>query len=125
VQREPILIFDGDCAFCSSSIRLVKKVISSHPQIKPFQWTDLSTLGLTEKECRESVQFYKDQNNRFSGAQSFAQFLILSSKPWNLFGYFLELPLIKWIAKIFYGLIAKNRYRLPGGTPACKLPENE
>jgi predicted DCC family thiol-disulfide oxidoreductase YuxK len=125
VSNEPILIFDGDCAFCSSSIRLITKVIGNHPEIKPFQWTDLQTLGITQKECLNAVQFYKDNENRYSGAQAFAQFLKLSNQPWKIIGYILDLPIIKWISKVIYGIVAKNRYRLPGGTPACKLKEGD
>jgi len=125
VSKEPILIFDGDCAFCSSSIRLITKVIQNHPKIKPFQWTDIESLGITQKECLSAVQFYKNETNRYSGAQAFSQFLKLSNQPWKLLGYFLDLPIIRWVSKVIYSLVAKNRYRLPGGTPACKMKKDE
>jgi hypothetical protein len=31
-------------------------------------------------------------------------------------------PPISWIAAIAYHYVSVNRYRLPGGTPACAVP---
>ena len=119
----PILIFDGDCAFCSSSIRLIAKVIRKHPEIKPYQWLDLKNYGVSKEACTTAIQFYKSEKKRYSGARAFAQFLILSNYPWRILGFLLELPLINWIAQLIYVGVARNRYRLPGGTPECKLKD--
>jgi predicted DCC family thiol-disulfide oxidoreductase YuxK len=125
MTRGAILLFDGDCAFCSSSIRLIMRVIKKHPEIKPYQWIDLTNYGISKEECTKSIQFYKSESKRFSGAQAFAQFLILSNYPWKILGFTLELPLIKGISKLLYGVVARNRYRLPGGTPECKLKKTD
>ena len=125
MTRAPILIFDGDCAFCSSSIRLISKAIRKHPEIKPYQWIDLTHYEISKEECTKAIQFYKSEKKTYSGARAFAQFLILSNYPWKILGFLLELPLINWIARIIYGVIARNRYRLPGGTPECKLKDGD
>ncbi|NBR22590.1 MAG: hypothetical protein EBU08_02135 [Micrococcales bacterium] len=31
---------------------------------------------------------------------------------------------LRWFAAPTYRLVAKYRHKLPGGTPACKLPQN-
>jgi len=31
-------------------------------------------------------------------------------------------PPISWLAALAYHVISVNRYRLPGGTPACAVP---
>ena len=33
-----------------------------------------------------------------------------------------ETPPFAWVASAAYKWIAKNRHRLPGGTPACSMP---
>ncbi|PXX54790.1 hypothetical protein DFR70_12384 [Nocardia tenerifensis] len=32
------------------------------------------------------------------------------------------IPPINWLTAALYHLVAVNRHRLPGGTPACTLP---
>lgn len=123
MSNGPILIFDGDCGFCTSSIKLIKKLIHKHPEIKPYQQTDLPSLGISREECQSAIKFFQESERIFSGAQAFAQFLKLSSPPWKLIGYFLDLPGIKWFSEFVYRLIARNRYHLPGGTPACELKD--
>jgi predicted DCC family thiol-disulfide oxidoreductase YuxK len=41
---------------------------------------------------------------------------------WKAVGVVLQVPPISWLAALVYVVVAKNRHRLPGGTPACKLP---
>ena len=123
MANEPIFLFDGDCAFCSSSIRLMTKVVSQHPEIQPYQWIQLNKYGIKKEDCIKAVQFYKNEEKVYSGSQAFAQFLILSNYPWKIIGFLLEFPIVNWISKLLYGFVARNRYRLPGGTPECKLKE--
>jgi predicted DCC family thiol-disulfide oxidoreductase YuxK len=40
---------------------------------------------------------------------------------WRIAGRVLLLPGVSWIAARAYRSIARNRHRLPGGTPACQL----
>jgi len=35
------------------------------------------------------------------------------------------LPGISWLAAKAYRLVANNRYRLPGGTPACAVVDKD
>ncbi len=117
----PIFIYDGDCAFCSSSVRLISRFVKNTPPMKPYQWCDLIALGLTETECREKAQFVLGQYRKFSGADAFAELFKAASFPWKLVGILLSLPIIRNISRLVYKIIAANRYRLPGGTPTCGL----
>jgi hypothetical protein len=36
----------------------------------------------------------------------------------------MALPGIRQLAGVVYRLVAKYRHKLPGGTPACKLPQS-
>ena len=55
-----------------------------------------------------------------SGHEAIAAMLGSSGPISRLAGRFLLLPGISWIAAKVYALVAANRHRLPGGTPACK-----
>ena len=86
----------------------------------PYQRTDLSALGLTLQECEQAVQ-YVSASGKESGHLAITQGLIDSKTFWSLAGYVLKWPVITSIALVIYHWVAKNRRRLPGGTPACSL----
>jgi predicted DCC family thiol-disulfide oxidoreductase YuxK len=39
----------------------------------------------------------------------------------GLLGRLIRLPVMRTVAAAAYHLVANNRHRLPGGTPACRL----
>ena len=41
VPELPLLIFDGDCAFCSSSVRVGQRRIKRMPRAEPYQFLEL------------------------------------------------------------------------------------
>jgi predicted DCC family thiol-disulfide oxidoreductase YuxK len=88
--------------------------------IAPYQQTDLAALGLTLEECEQAVQ-YASTNGIQSGHLAIAQGLIDSKTLWSLAGYVLKWPVVTSVAFVVYHWVAKNRHRLPGGTPACAL----
>ncbi len=117
-----VLIFDGDCAFCSSSARLLRKMTRHKIPIEPYQKLDLESLGLTSELTSKAV-YFASGTTRYVAAAAIAQALIESKTIWALAGWFLKLPVIRNIAKPIYYLVAANRHRLPGGTPECQLPQ--
>jgi predicted DCC family thiol-disulfide oxidoreductase YuxK len=115
-----VLIFDGDCKFCSSSTRAFVRMTKNRIPAAPYQRTNLSALGLTLQECEQAVQ-YVSENGIQSGHLAIAQGLIDSKTIWSLAGYVLKWPVITSIAFVAYHWVAKNRHRMPGGTPACSI----
>jgi predicted DCC family thiol-disulfide oxidoreductase YuxK len=118
-----VLIFDGDCAFCSSSARLLRRMTNNKIVIEPYQKLDLGSLGLTSELTSKAVYFVSG-SKRFVAAAAIAQALIESKTIWALAGWLLKLPVVRNIAKPIYYLVAANRHRLPGGTPECQMPES-
>ena len=51
----PVLIFDGDCAFCTTSVNTLADLLPASPELVPYQRTDLSQYGLTEQDAAEQV----------------------------------------------------------------------
>ena len=99
MENQIVVIFDGECAFCKSSIEWIEQrlVIDS----KPFQQTDLAKYGLTYQQCSQSVQVIT-HSTALAGAAAIAFLLkkrgnrllslfITASGPFGRFGY-------KWIA---------------------------
>lgn len=121
----PILIFDGDCAFCTSSVTWSKRLIKRLPTTQPYQFTDLAALGLTAEQCNLAVQYVDAQRRVQSGEDAVRAVLLASGRGWWLLGVFLGLPGIHWLSGVVYRWVARNRQRLPGGTAACALPPRE
>ena len=118
----PTLVFDGDCAFCSSTARFLRRWVPTDADIVPWQRADLTLLGLNAAECERAVQWVGPRG-RSSGALAFAHFLRSARAPWGYAGVVLCLRPVQLVARPAYEVIARNRHRLPGGTPACKMPD--
>jgi predicted DCC family thiol-disulfide oxidoreductase YuxK len=124
VQVQPTLVFDGDCAFCSSSIRWAERWCRPAVRFVPWQELDLAAHDLTEQQVRSAVQYLPVRSTSpvRSGAAAAARTLLRSRWPWRPLGALMLLPPFSWVAAVAYRLIAANRYRLPGGSPACAVP---
>ncbi|QKJ25610.1 DUF393 domain-containing protein [Aquiluna borgnonia] len=115
-----VLVFDGDCSFCSSSARLFQKLTKGRVDIEPYQFANLEVLGLRAEDCERAVQFVSE-GQRFEGHLAIAQALKASKTGWAIAGYLLTLPVITSAAFVVYAWVSNNRHKLPGGTPACAV----
>lgn len=116
-----LFIFDGDCAICSTSARLLRKITKNRIPIKPYQRLDLASLDLSEELTSKAVYFLSN-GKRHVAAAAVAEILIQSRTIWAVAGLILKLPIIRSLARVVYYVIAANRHRLPGGTPECQRP---
>lgn len=115
----PLLLFDGDCAFCTSCVRFLEKRIHPDAEIVAWQLTDLTKLGVTEEQAADALQLIRPDGAISSGHRAVAAMLSTAGPIWRAIGRILLLPGISWTAARAYRLVATSRHRLPGGTPAC------
>jgi len=116
-----VLVFDGDCGFCTSSARFLQRrvVRDGTTRIAPWQRLDLDELGLTEDQCRAAVQWVGGDGQVASGHAAIAATLRAGHSVWRPVGALLVAPGFSWLAARLYSWISDHRYALPGGTPAC------
>ena len=121
----PLLVFDGDCAFCSSSVRFAQRWIGRMPPVVPYQHADLEALGLTAAACETAVQYVARDHRVYAAEDGVSALLLAAGKGWWLLGALMRVPGIHWLSGVAYRWVARNRHRLPGGTAACavRLPE--
>lgn len=117
----PLVVFDGDCAFCTTSVHVIRDRIKPEADFVPWQRLDLTSLELTEEQVERAVQWL-DDDGRASGAKAVALLLQRAARPWRAVGRIMMLPPFSWLAAAVYRVIANNRQRMPGGTPACAFP---
>jgi predicted DCC family thiol-disulfide oxidoreductase YuxK len=114
-----VLVFDGDCAFCTSCARLLER-IGPEAEVIAWQVADLDELGITAAQAAEAVRWVEADGTVRSGHEALAAALGTAAGPvWQLFGRSLLLPGVSSLAAATYRLVARNRHRLPGGTLAC------
>jgi predicted DCC family thiol-disulfide oxidoreductase YuxK len=119
----PILVFDGDCAFCSTSARFAQRWIvrGRAISVEPWQQLDLVQLGLTEDQCLAAVQWVGEGGQVASGHAAFAAILRAGHPVWRPVGVLLVAPGLSWVAGKVYAWLSAHRYQMPGGTPACRV----
>jgi predicted DCC family thiol-disulfide oxidoreductase YuxK len=118
----PVLVFDGDCAFCTNCAHALER-IGPDAEIVAWQLTDLTELGITAEQASDAVQWVEVDGTIRSGHEAIAAVLSTAGPLWKLMGRAILLPGISWLAAKAYRLVANNRYRLPGGTPACAVTD--
>jgi hypothetical protein len=52
-----LFLFDGDCGFCSTWVRVLERRLPRFPRAIPSQWADLDTLGLTAEDVAHNSWF--------------------------------------------------------------------
>lgn len=118
-----ILVFDGDCAFCTRAASFITTRIRPGTDIRAWQTLDLEPLGITEEQCSTAVQWVSDSRETRSGAAAITAMLREAGRGWAALGAFGELPGVRSLAAGTYRVVASNRHRLPGGGPACEMPD--
>ncbi|MFC4056853.1 thiol-disulfide oxidoreductase DCC family protein [Planomonospora corallina] len=121
MTNRPVLIYDGDCGFCAASVRFAERRIGVRAHVTPWQRADLPALGTTPERADREV-LWVEHGRVYGGAQAAARLLVAAGGPWSVLGHALRTPPLRWAAHGLYRLVAANRHRLPGGTPACSLP---
>jgi predicted DCC family thiol-disulfide oxidoreductase YuxK len=124
----PVLLYDGDCAFCTSCARLIERHIPTTAEVTPWQFADLEALGVSQHDAEASVQWIDLGAGRrltAAGPAAIARLLVDAGSYWRPLGWLLDRAPVRWIAGPAYRWIARNRHRLPGGTVACRPPQAE
>ncbi|MBG6212956.1 MAG: DUF393 domain-containing protein [Cryobacterium sp.] len=120
VTVRPILIFDGDCGFCTTGVAWLGQALAVMPMATPSQGADLASLGLT-------------------GADGFARgWLVVAGRPFGraatvaallrqqpravlgLLGWPGTVSPLSWAAEGCDRLVGRYRFELLGGTPVCR-----
>jgi predicted DCC family thiol-disulfide oxidoreductase YuxK len=119
-----VLIYDGDCGFCATTVAWLQKRLRTPVTVVPWQEiADLEEVGLGFEDVSTAVWWVDVYGRRSRGAQAVARLFRLCRMPFPVFGAVMRVPPVSWLAAAVYELIARNRYRLPGATAACAAPQ--
>ena len=116
------LIFDGDCGFCTTAASWAVRHSKVPIHSLPWQFTDVTRFGLLIPQAQAHVWLVVGEE-KFRGHEAIAKWLILQpNKLYKAAGQIMFIPPFCFIFAGLYRMVARFRHKLPGGTPACKLP---
>ena len=118
------LVYYGDCAFCTSSVRWATRLRMRADVVVAWQHTDLAPLRLTQQQCEDAVQLVTPART-WSGHEAVAPLMLRSPFYWKHVGALLLTPPVSWLARWVYRWVADHRDLMPGGTAACALPAEQ
>jgi predicted DCC family thiol-disulfide oxidoreductase YuxK len=121
MNRDALLIYDGDCAFCKNSLRLAIKHLPDLPRYAAYQKLDLESIGLDLGQVQAQVWLI-DGSRKLGGHLAVAwMFSNQKNLGWKSIGWLLKF--FSPISACVYAWVAKNRHRLPGGTKECSIED--
>lgn len=122
-RASPLLVFDGDCGFCTRSARWIQRKLPDGVGVEPWQALDLDELGLTVDDVTGAAWWLSpDRPRPARGHEAIGRALAAAGGAWGTVGRLIVRRPGSWLARPVYAVIARNRHRMPGGTPACETP---
>jgi predicted DCC family thiol-disulfide oxidoreductase YuxK len=119
-----VLLYDGDCGFCTSAARWLKRLGCTLEPV-PYQfWPHLEEHGISPEQASGSLHVV-DGPRVYVAHEAVAHALESSAAPLHPIGRLVRSRPVAPIAAAAYHWVTEHRDRLPGGTPACALPAEE
>lgn len=118
-----MLIYDGDCGFCTTCAEWAQRRLPPGTTVVPWQFAgDLAAYGLTVDDVTTAAYWVDERGRTHRAERGVAAALRAMGGVWSLAGRALGAAPLRVLAGPAYRLLARYRYRLPGGTAACRLP---
>ncbi len=123
---DPVIIYDGECRFCQWSVRRIRKL----DRRQQFEYAPRQTEGidarfpvLTESDFNTGLRLI-DGEAVHVGADAIYQ-IYRHIPPYSLIAWLYRIPPFTQLARLGYGIIARNRHRfgrVECDTDVCAVP---
>ena len=129
-ESKAVVLFDGDCAFCQRSVRILKGLdwfgrLAFQNARDQAHWPASAEPLALERLVEEMHVVTPDRQHAYAGFRAFRWMawripLTMLSAP------FLYLPGVLWAGNRVYRWIARNRYSLvPCHDGVCQIPKKD
>lgn len=128
-QKKPLIIlFDGVCKFCHSSVQFViKRDDNNRFVFCPIQSTKgqqlINQFGLSEIGLTSMILIDEEKNRSYIKSTAALHIARQLNMPWPLLFAFIILP--RFIRDRVYEFIGSHRYQWFGKFDSCWIPDNE
>jgi NADH dehydrogenase len=119
-----ILVYDGDCGFCTTAARWAARKFRHGERAEAWQFLGEGLLeqhGLSLENVQEAAWWVDGRGLRERGHRAVGRALLAGGGVRRMVGWFVLTPPPSWFAAGVYWVVGRWRYRLPGGTPACRV----
>jgi predicted DCC family thiol-disulfide oxidoreductase YuxK len=124
-EKEPIVVFDGECAFCRHWAQDLNRFLSRAPHAVASSSVNLDELGLSRRDIERSVWLITPTKH-LSGAAAIAA--IFRGQPefhWRLLGHLLDTWPVSLLAELGYKVVSASRKFLPApSSTRCDAPQH-
>lgn len=118
MPERPLLVFDGDCAFCRYCVDYARLVTGETVEYRPFQEVGDAFPEIGEEAFRSSIQLLYPDGRTRSGALAAFEVLGLGSRGRFWLFCYRYLPLFGALSECLYRFTARHR---PGFHRLCRV----
>ncbi len=122
-----ILFFDGECAFCSKSVRRVFRFdCRGNVTFAPLQGELSREMGFSHHAAKDGgtmVLLRESDGEAFTHSDAWSELANALGGWWRIFTVARLIP--KVLRDAAYRWVAANRYRLMGKSDTCEMPDPE
>ena len=122
---EPVILFDGTCAFCERSVRFIATRDNGHFKFGASQNPEgqaiLARFGTTREAAKSLILIEGDQ--LYLRSDAVLRIAQRMNAPWKFAGVFLWVP--RPVRDVVYRCVAAVRHRIAGRSNACEIPPPE
>jgi predicted DCC family thiol-disulfide oxidoreductase YuxK len=105
----PVMLYDGDCAFCQRWIEKWRRMTGYRISYEPYQKVITEYPQVTAEQCREAVQLILPEGAVFSGAHAVLKALALCEKFPGLLRAYEKFPWFGRFSEWCYQRVATHR----------------
>ena len=106
--NRPVLIYDGDCAFCAYQVRYWQRLTGDAVDYQPYQAVASRYPGIMPGEFAGAIQLLTPQGQRYSGAEAAFRVLAAGGRTASLACY-RYLPGCSWLSEALYRFVSRHR----------------
>ncbi len=118
MSPEPLLVYDGDCAFCCYCVDYAKAATGPAVAYRPYQQVHQNFPQISQQQFREAIQLILPSGAVHSGAGAALLTLSLGKHPQLWYRLYSAVPLFRVICEWCYRFVARHR---SGCYRACRL----
>ena len=118
-----VLIFDGDCGFCTVAARWAEKGFERGEVAIAWQTIGadgIGVIGLTLDDVRSAAWWINAKGERERGHRAVGEALKAGGGWRTAVGTMCLSAPTSWLALVVYRAVVKWRYLLPGSTEVCR-----
>lgn len=119
-----ILVYDGDCGFCTAAARWAAGKFRHGERAEAWQFLGESLLeqhALSFADVQDAAWWVDPRGRRERGHRAIGRALQAGGGLRGILGSFVLIPPTSWLAAGVYRMVVRWRYQLPGGTPTCRI----